>query len=90
MTLINATIWPSDTTTVKCQYIRYSPKRITTEVREHMQDIWNGLYFDDDNFYAHEWSAHGACWNPILGEQSKMDPRLAEVHRTGNLIYLLP
>lgn len=51
------------------------PAELQSEITTH----WNGLYSTEQGFISHEWSKHGTCWNPELGNRSEMSPAVVKL-----------
>lgn len=68
-------LWPNKWTTWHingCSKEAFNMDAFTGAEESEIKSFWEGMYSSNEGFWQHEWSKHGTCWNPTLGDLSKM------------------
>jgi len=70
-------LWPTDETNkgpnfCKGEKIKFDYSKIDKTVQSNLIKFWNSLYNPQSSFIEHELEKHSTCWNPELGDISKM------------------
>ena len=70
-------LWPSNqdknSSPMSCSTDDFSFNSLPTLEQQQADVYWSGLYNSQAKFLSHEWSKHGTCWNPFLGDLDRMD-----------------
>lgn len=74
-------LWPStaNDSPQNCRTINFQQNNLSPALAKNLYTYWNSFYHDNWDFINHEITKHGSCWNPAYGNQSIMDPALAQV-----------
>eukprot|EP01017_Pseudomicrothorax_dubius_P002947 TRINITY_DN1028_c0_g1_i1.p1 TRINITY_DN1028_c0_g1~~TRINITY_DN1028_c0_g1_i1.p1 ORF type:complete len:310 (+),score=64.23 TRINITY_DN1028_c0_g1_i1:201-1130(+) len=63
-------LWPSKDAKrhgpQECTHEALDYDHLPNELRDELEEYWNGLYHPTEQFLEHEWSKHGTCWSPQM------------------------
>ena len=68
-------VWPNAWTTWHidgCSQEKWNINAFSRPELDEIKSFWDGMYSSNEGFWEHEWSKHGTCWNPNLGDLSTM------------------
>lgn len=74
-------LWPSGGADdpFECKEFRFNENNINPSIQKLVYDHWSGLYKKNWDFIRYELKKHGSCWNPDLGDKSKIDTRIVDL-----------
>jgi len=78
-------LWPGDQANApeNCPGKSLNISTLPDELQGKLLEYWSGLNGTQQAFLNHEWTKHGTCWNPFLGNIEKMPQQVRKIVRSG-------